>query len=108
MRKILLDLNEILGEKILSGLLNRKPEALKKFLENPDKIPTSVEDKLNLINAIVRNLRGSYNYHDIRQWFSRERSQLNGKSPVDIMKKNWWPRDHRVLEVLALSSKAGE
>ncbi len=104
MRKILLDLHEVLGEELLVKTLNIKKEELKKLLDDPNQIPSPVEDKMNLLIAIVRNLKGSYNHYGIRQWFQRERIQLKGKRPLDLLSGDWWPRDADVLQVLELSS----
>ncbi len=104
MEKILLDLHEVLGENILAKILNRKQTTLQKMLDAPNQIPTSVEDRLNFLNAVIKNLKGSYNYYGICRWFQRERVQLNGKSPIDLLSGNWWPRDPKVLEILKLSS----
>ena len=105
MRKTLLDLHEILGEKILMKTLNLRPEKMQKLLEDPNQIPipSAIEDKMNFLAAIVRNLKGSYNHYGIRQWLQRKRTQLKGKRPIDLLSGNWWPRDQKILKILMLS-----
>ncbi len=51
--------------------------------------PVETADRLHWLAMVVADLAGSYNEFGIRRWFHRHRAQLDGKSPFEILGKNW-------------------
>ncbi len=97
-------LDSVLGEDLLAPLLGISVAKLQKYVDDPSRIPSHVEDRLGNICAIVRNLEHCYTPERMKNFFRRNYSQLGHKRPMDILKGDWWPRDREALAVLALSA----
>lgn len=81
------NLETILGEKLSTDLLGEKP----------------APDQINFIYEIVESLRGAYNDDGIKEWFYRERKQLEGKNPLKYLGRDWNPEDKYAQKVLELT-----
>lgn len=86
-------LEDILGFDLLASLLGLSNEKLLEYGKKPHTMPEEVFRRLAFIIEIIEILKGAYNPQGIRQWFSRKRAQLGGKSPAEILKNNWSPED---------------
>ncbi|MBI2581553.1 hypothetical protein HYV87_00295 [Candidatus Woesearchaeota archaeon] len=83
------DLETTLQEKLYSDLLG----------EN------STLDQINFIYKIVDTLRGAYSDEGIRNWFYRERKQLEGKNPLEYLGSSWKPEEENAQKVLELAKR---
>ena len=60
-------------------------------------------DEIYFLYEIVGYLQGSYDRDGIRRWFQRERSQLEGKSPLQYLGRGWSPEEEKAKQVLELA-----
>ncbi|MBI4738292.1 hypothetical protein HY772_01805 [Candidatus Woesearchaeota archaeon] len=95
------DLEIILQEELLIDLTGKSPADLRKDLLEESK-------KIYFLYEIVNYLRGSYNDEGVRRWFQRERSQLEGKSPLRYLYSGWDPDDEEAKHVLELAKSLSE
>jgi hypothetical protein len=63
-----------------------------------------VAARLHWLAMVVADLAGAYNNFGIRRWFERPRSQLQGKSPRQVLGNAWSPDDEAASRVRALAS----
>jgi uncharacterized protein (DUF2384 family) len=56
----------------------------------------------------VADLAGSYNEFGIRRWFQRPRSELEGRSPRDVLHGPWDPDAAGPRTLRALASRLVE
>ena|SRR3989344_5106586 len=97
---------EILGLPLLSGLTGIGGVKLVHGMFGKPPIPwAKVETKrLRFLQKLVKQLKGSYNIQGIRQWFRRNRPQLENKRPGDFLYKiNWYPEDPNIQKLLELA-----
>lgn len=97
------DMNDLLGEELLSSLLNISNEKLRGYITKPNTMPGDMIDRIDRLSGICRNLQRKPPVDGIHGWFFKERRRLQHKRPVDILKGDWWPRHPDVLTVLELS-----
>lgn len=90
------DLETVLQKELLARLTGKSPADLQKDL------PGAAE-KIDFLYKIVDSLRGSYNAEGIRRWFQRERSRLEGKSPLQYLGLEWNPDEDKAKRILELA-----
>lgn len=59
--------------------------------------------RAEFIAGVVEDLEGSYTPAGIGKWFARPRAQLGGKSPSEVLSKDWTPAQEQPQRVKALS-----
>lgn len=84
-------LTEVLGLELLSRLLGISPSSVRRYKAAARTTPDDVADRLHFLSLIVGDLSGAYNEIGIRQWFERERAQLDGRTPLNWLKAPWKP-----------------
>lgn len=92
------DLEIVLQEELLIGLTGKKLVDLRKDLQE--------EPKIYFLYKMVDYLRGSYNNEGIKQWFKRERSLLEGKTPLQYLGSTWNPDQEEAKCVLELAKSS--
>jgi hypothetical protein len=53
---------------------------------------------------VVSDLAGGYNPFGIRRWFHRPRTALDGRTPRQLLKKNWSSDSESARKVRALAA----
>jgi hypothetical protein len=89
---------EVLGDELLSTLLG-VPAA---SISQPGG-EGLVAERLAWIGQVVWHLQGTYNHGGIRQWFGRPRAQLEGRSPVQALDRDWKADGMSAAAVLRLA-----
>ncbi len=57
--------------------------------------------KISILKKIVHRLLGSYNTSGVLRWFRRKRSQLNGRTPLELLTVNWTIESEQLVLSLA-------
>jgi hypothetical protein len=66
--------------------------------------------RIHWLALVLADLAGAYNEFGSRRWFDRKRSQLEGRSPREVLVAGWDPADpdvERVRELAAALAGAG-
>jgi hypothetical protein len=77
----------------LAALLAISASSLKRYQSGERQTPDDVAARLHFVALVVGDLAGSYNDMGIRRWFQRKRTQLDGRSPAALLKREWDPDD---------------
>ena len=65
--------------------------------------PDEVAARLHWLALVVGDLAGGYNEIGIRQWFTRKRTQLDGRTPEQLLTGQWKPDDPGPRRVRSLA-----
>jgi hypothetical protein len=84
-------LTDILGLPLLSRLLGISAVSIRRYKAASRTTPDDVANRLHFLSLVVGGLGGAYNEIGIRQWFERKRAQLDGRTPLDLLKARWKP-----------------
>jgi hypothetical protein len=84
-------LTDVLGLELLSRLLGISGSSIRRYRANARTTPDDVAGRLHFLSLVVGDLAGAYNEIGIRQWFERNRAQLDGRTPLDWLKARWKP-----------------
>lgn len=71
-----------------------------------DVLTNGCVEKINFLYDTVEYLKGTYNEEGIREWFSRERILLSGKTPIEYLGQNWSPKDKKAKYILDLAKSS--
>ena len=58
-----------------------------------------------MLALLVADLGGAYNDVGMRRWFERPRTQLDGKSPRQVLRGTWTPDDADAQRLRALAAE---
>lgn len=97
-------MREIFGDDELTRLLGTSLSSVKRYAVSDRETPMDIAVRLHWLAMIVADLAGSYNELGIRRWFHRPRGQLGGKSPLQVLGKNWDADSERARHVRDLAS----
>lgn len=84
-------LADVLGLELLSRLMGVSPSSIRRYKDAARTTPDAVAERLHFLSLIVGDLGGAYNEIGIRQWFERKRAQLDGRTPLELLKTRWNP-----------------
>ena len=84
-------LAEVLGLELLGRLLGISASSVRRYRATARTTPDDVAERLHFLSLVVGDLAGAYNEIGIRQWFERNRTQLDGRTPFDFLKGRWKP-----------------
>jgi hypothetical protein len=96
-------MEQVLGLDLLAKLVGISTVSIRRYLAKTRTTPDDVAARLHVLSLIVGDLNGAYNDAGIRQWFQRRRTQLDGKSPMELLVGAWRPDDEIVARLRALS-----
>jgi hypothetical protein len=94
---------ELFGVERLAELVGVSVASLRRYAGDQRPTPDVVAARLHLIARIVAELRGAYSEVGVRRWFERVRSQLGGRSPDELLSKEWDPDGADAERVLSLA-----
>lgn len=86
---------EVLGLELLPRLLGISATSVRRYKAAARTTPDDVAGRLHFLSLILGDLSGAYNEIGIRQWFERERVQLDGRAPIDLLTAPWKPGQPR-------------
>ncbi len=94
---------DVLGFDVVARLLAASTTTLRRYASSARKPPTAFAGRIHFLALMVGDLAGSYTDFGIRRWFERKRSQLAGKSPLEVLKGKWNPDAQGPLQVRKLA-----
>ncbi|MGH2357381.1 MAG: hypothetical protein ACRDGJ_05135 [Candidatus Limnocylindria bacterium] len=96
-------LQRLFGWDDLAGMLHASVGSLRRYAASQRETPDEVAARAHWLAGVVGDLRGAYNDAGVRRWFSRPRSALGDRRPVDILTPAWSPDDADVRKVRELA-----
>jgi hypothetical protein len=93
----------VLGAELLARLVNVSGSSLRRYSAGERPTPSMVAARLHFLALIVGDLAGSYTEAGIRTWFERQRAQLKGRAPAELLAAEWDPADDQPLRVRELA-----
>lgn|SRR6187455_1531965 len=84
-------MRQVLADDALADLTGISPASLRRYAKGERTTPQPVAERLHWIAMVTSDLAASYNEFGIRRWFERPRSQLNGRSPRQLLNGDWTP-----------------
>jgi hypothetical protein len=94
----------ILDREMLARLLGISPASVRRYAAATRETPDDVAARLHWLALIIGDLAGAYNEIGIRQWFERKRTQLDGRTPAQLLMGHWKPDDTGPQRVRALAA----
>jgi hypothetical protein len=86
-------LEKVFSADRLATLLGTSSPSVCRYSTGALSPPDALAARLHFLAAIVGDLAGAYNEIGIRRWFDRQRSQLEGRAPADLLQGEWNPED---------------
>ncbi len=93
-----------LGADLLAELIGISPSSLRRYAAGARATPDDVAARLHFVALVVGDLSGSYNEIGVRRWFRRRRTQLDGRSPAELLGDAWDPEDQGPERVRSLAA----
>lgn len=87
----------------LSELLGISPASLRRYKSSSRETPDEIAARLHFLAMIVGDLAGAYNDIGTRRWFDRKRTVLGGRSPSEILTRDWKPENPEPAKVRELA-----
>lgn len=97
-------LERVLGADLLAVLVGISPSSLRRYAADARPTPDDVAARLHHVALIVGDLSGSYNDIGVRRWFTRPRSQLDGRAPAALLEGVWDPWSDGPTQVRELAA----
>lgn len=97
-------LQRVLGVDLLARLLGISTVSLRRYLSGARRIPGDVAARLHALALIAGDLAGAYNDAGIRRWFTKPRTVLGNRAPVDVLTSGWQPEDPEPRQVRGLAN----
>lgn len=88
----------------LAALVGTSAVSLGRYLSGTRSWPDELANRVHWLALVVSDLAGAYNEFGIRRWFERERAQLDGRSPRQVLGASWRPDDMGVERVRNLAT----
>lgn len=93
-----------LGEDLLGELLGISVSSVRRYHAGVRVTPQAVAERLHVVALLVADLAGSYNEFGIRRWFTRPRTALASRRPVDLLGAGFDPDSNEVNDVRQLAA----
>ena len=75
----------------LAPLAGVSPISLRRYLAGSRTMPDALAARIHWLALVAADLAGAYNELGIRRWFERPRTQLEGRSPAQVLGTDWDP-----------------
>jgi hypothetical protein len=100
----LAQLAELFDFDELAALAGTSAVSLRRYAAGTRAVPDEVAARLHWLALVTGDLSGAYNRLGTRRWFDRPRSQLDGRSPRQVLGRGWNPDSPRVERVRRLAA----
>jgi hypothetical protein len=97
------ELLRVFDRENLAVLAGTSNVSLGRYLAGSRKWPDELT-RMHWLALVLSDLAGAYNDFGIRRWFERQRTQLGGRSPRQILGVGWDPADPDVERVRELAA----
>lgn len=99
-----LELLRVFDRKGLANLTGTSGVSLGRYLAGSRKWPDELASRIHWLALVLSDLAGAYNDFGVRRWFERERAQLDGRSPRQVLGMGWDPAAPDVEKVRQLAA----
>jgi hypothetical protein len=96
-------LDKVFSTDRLASLLGTSSPSVRRYCSGARSTPDALAARLHYLATIVGDLAGAYNEIGIRRWFDRQRSQLEGRAPTELLQGDWSPEDPGPLRLRELA-----
>ncbi len=97
-------MQRVLGVELLARLVRISAVSLRRYVSGARTTPDDVAVRLHALALMVGDLAGAYNDAGIRRWFTRPRTVLGNRAPVDVLTSGWQPEDPEPRQVRGLAN----
>ncbi len=100
----------VLDREQVAELTGTSSVSLGRYQAGVRRWPDQLAARIHWLALVLADLAGAYNEFGSRRWFDRKRSQLDGRSPREVLVADWDPADpdvERVRELAAALAGAG-
>jgi len=100
----------VLDREQVAELTGTSSVSLGRYQAGARRWPDQLAARIHWLALVLADLAGAYNEFGSRRWFDRKRSQLEGRSPREVLISGWDPADpdvERVRELAAALAGAG-
>lgn len=98
------ELLRIFDREELAGLAGTSSVSLGRYLSGSRAWPDDLAARIHWLALVLSDLEGAYNRFGVRRWFDRERVQLEGRSPRQMLRAEWDPTSPDVERVRQLAA----
>jgi hypothetical protein len=98
------ELLRVFDREAVADLTGTSSVSLGRYQAGSRKWPDQLAARIHWLALVLADLRGAYNDFGIRRWFERNRTQLGGHSPREVLGTDWDPADPDVEQVRALAA----
>jgi hypothetical protein len=95
---------EVFDIDLLATLLDTSAVSLRRYVAGTRTVPDAVAARIHWLAMVSSDLAGAYNALGIRRWFDRPRTQLDGRSPRQLLGRGWDPDGAKAERVRALAA----
>ncbi len=88
----------------LAVLVGASKISLRRYAAGTRGAPDIIAARIHWLALVSADLAGAYNSFGIRRWFGRPRSQLDGRSPHQVLGRSWDPDGPAAERVRRLAS----
>jgi hypothetical protein len=88
----------------LAALTGTSSVSLGRYLSGSRAWPDDLAVRIHWLALVRSDLEGAYNRFGVRRWFDRERVQLDGRSPRQVLGAGWDPASPDVERVRQLAA----
>jgi hypothetical protein len=88
----------------LATLAGTSSVSLGRYLAGSRAWPDELATRVHWLALVLSDLQGAYNEFGVRRWFDRERVQLDGRSPRQVLGPEWDPASPNVERVRQLAA----
>jgi hypothetical protein len=100
----LAQLSDVFDLDQLAELVGTSAVSLRRYIAGSRSVPDAIAARLHWLALVTADLAGAYNPLGIRRWFERPRSQLDARSPRDVLGPAWDPDDPQVERIKQLAA----
>ena len=76
---------DVLGEEMTARLIGSSVSSVRRYASGSRGTPQPIAERLHFLALVLADLAGSYNEFGMRRWFTRPRTALGGRRPVDLL-----------------------
>ncbi|HUP83317.1 MAG TPA: hypothetical protein VM284_03910 [Candidatus Limnocylindria bacterium] len=95
---------EVFDVDQLATLLDTSAVSLRRYVAGTRAAPDALAARIHWLALVSSDLAGAYNALGIRRWFDRPRTQLDGKSPRQLLRRGWDPDDKNIERLRDLAA----
>jgi uncharacterized protein (DUF2384 family) len=93
-----------LGEELLGSVLGISTSSVRRYHAGSRPTPQDAAERLHFVALLLADLAGSYNDYGLRRWFTRPRTALDTRRPIDLLGDNFDPEGPEADQLRGLAA----